>query len=77
MPQVLLYKLCDEVDGMEEGKPLEKLKEQIKPDAHDKNQEGEKDETTNECNSVAARDWEADRQVLNSMPKICLTLWFG
>ena len=69
MPQVLLYKLCDEVDGMEEGKPLEKLKEQIKLNAQDKKQEGDKDETTNECNSVAARDWEAERQGLNSMRK--------
>ena len=67
MPQVLLYKLCDEVHGMEEGKTLEKLKEQIKPDAHDKKGEGENDETTNECNTVAAGDWEAERQGPNSM----------
>lgn len=69
MPQVLLYKLCDEVDGMEEGKTLEKLKDQIKPDAQEKKQEGENDEKTNECNSITAGDWEVERQGLNSMTK--------
>ena len=68
LPQVLLYKLGDEVDSMEEGKTLEKVKEQLKPDAHDKKREGEEHETTNECNTVAA-DWEAERQGLNSITR--------